>query len=370
MTDARRQPPRDLAVDALRALALLPVVAVNWVGYATLPDAGPLGAATPADSWLAQGWLIAIATLLAGKGITLLAFLFGYSQGLSRQARGDQADAVRRRRMRRLLLLGLVHGLLIYAGDILTLYAACGLLMLSWSGLRLRQLRRRFLVLLAVELALLVLVAPWMIHLAADEPRAVAASLATPIGWAGWLALNGWGFFLNLLGMLLLGFLLPLGLMTAGLFAARLRLFSHPRWQPALQRCARRWLWPGLALNLAWGLTLWHGLRTAAPGWADVAYAFSMYVAMPLLAGLVPWLVLVAQRRAVAMQRLAPAGRHTLSLYIGSSLLSLGVLSGVGLALPLGTSALAMVALLYWGLWVVLAPRWRGRLPLESWLSR
>ena len=370
MTDARRQPPRDLAVDALRALALLPVVAVNWVGYATLPDAGPLGAATPADSWLAQGWLIAIATLLAGKGITLLAFLFGYSQGLSRQARGDQADAVRRRRMRRLLLLGLVHGLLIYAGDILTLYAACGLLMLSWSGLRLRQLRRRFLVLLAVELALLVLVAPWMIHLAADEPRAVAASLATPTGWAGWLALNGWGFFLNLLGMLLLGFLLPLGLMTAGLFAARLRLFSHPRWQPALQRCARRWLWPGLALNLAWGLTLWHGLRTAEPGWADVAYAFSMYVAMPLLAGLVPWLVLVAQRRAVAVERLALAGRHTLSLYIGSSLLSLGVLSGVGLALPLGTSALAMVALLYWGLWVVLAPRWRGRLPLESWLSR
>ena len=370
MTDARRQPPRDLAVDALRALALLPVVAVNWVGYATLPDAGPLGAATPADSWLAQGWLIAIATLLAGKGITLLAFLFGYSQGLSRQARGDQADAVRRRRMRRLLLLGLVHGLLIYAGDILTLYAACGLLMLSWSGLRLRQLRRRFLVLLAVELALLVLVAPWMIHLAADEPRAVAASLATPTGWAGWLALNGWGFFLNLLGMLLLGFLLPLGLMTAGLFAARLRRFSHPRWQPALQRCARRWLWPGLALNLAWGLTLWHGLRTAEPGWADVAYAFSMYVAMPLLAGLVPWLVLVAQRRAVAVERLALAGRHTLSLYIGSSLLSLGVLSGVGLALPLGTSALAMVALLYWGLWVVLAPRWRGRLPLESWLSR
>lgn len=370
MTDAGRQPPREVAVDALRALALLPVVAVNWVGYAFLPDAGPLGAAAPADSWLAQGWLIAVATLLAGKGITLLAFLFGYSQGLSRQSRGLQARAVRRRRMGRLLLLGLVHGLLIYAGDILTLYAACGLLMLNWSGLHLRQLRRRLIALLAVELVFLVLIAPWMMHLAAEEPQDVSASLATPTSWLGWLALNSWRFFINQMSMLLLGFLLPLGLMTAGLMAARLRLFSHRRWRPALQRWARCWLWPGLVLNLAWGLLLWHGLRTAKPGWADVAYAFSMYVAVPLLLGLVPWWVLAAQRRAAAMERLALAGRHTLSLYIGSSLLSLALLSGVGLALPLGTAALCMLALLYWGAWVAVVPRLRGRLPLEAWLSR
>lgn len=370
MTDARRPPPRDLAVDALRALALLPVVAVNWVGYALLPDAGPLGAATPADSWWAQGWLIVIATLLAGKGITLLAFLFGYSQGLSRQARGDQADAARRRRMRRLLLLGVVHGVLIYAGDILTVYAACGLLMLSWSRLRLRQLRRRFITLLTVELMLIVLVSPWIVHLARSEPPQVLSSLATPIGWPGWLALNAWGYFINQMSMLLLGFLLPLGLMTAGLMAARLRLFSHPRWRAALQRCARRWLWPGLTLNLAWGLALWHVLRIAEPGWSDVLYAFSMYVAMPLLVGLVPWLVLAAQRREAAMARLALAGPHTLSFYIGSSLLSLALLSGTGLALPLGTAALGMLALLCWSLWVAVAPRWRGRLPLEAWLSK
>ena len=36
-----RPPQRVAAVDALRALALLPVVAVNWVGYPALPDAGP-----------------------------------------------------------------------------------------------------------------------------------------------------------------------------------------------------------------------------------------------------------------------------------------------------------------------------------------
>lgn len=368
MTGARRQPPREVAADALRALALLPVVAVNWVGYAALPDAGPLAAARPANSWWAQGWLIAVATLLAAKGVTLLMFLFGYSQGLSRRARGEQALPVRRRRMQRLLLLGLLHGVLIYAGDILTGYALCGLLMLSWAQLPLRQLRRRAVVLLAVNAALLVLVTPLVLYVAQREAETMPPSLAAPAAWWSWMALNAGGFFTNLMSMLLLGFLLPLGLMTAGLLAARLRLFSHRRWQPTLQRWTRRWLWPGLALNGLWALALWHGLHAAAPGWSDVIYAFGVFVAMPLLVGVGAWLVLAVQRGAPGMARLAAAGRHTLSLYIGSSLLSLALFSGVGLALPWGTVAVTLLAVLYWGLWMAWAPR--GRLPLEAWLSR
>lgn len=369
MTDAGRQPPRELAVDALRTLALLPVVAVNWVGYAWLPDAGPLGAATPAGSWLAQGSLIVVAALLAAKGVTLLTFLFGYSQGLSRRTRGAAALAVRRRRMRRLLLLGVLHGLLIYAGDILTLYAACGLMMMGWSRLRLRQLRRRCIVLLSIALTLIVLVAPLMV-IGADGEPAVRTSLAAPTDALSWLGLNAWGFFLNVAALLLLGFVMPLGLMTAGLMAARLRLFSRPRWRPALQRSARRWLWPGLLLNVVWAVALWHGLHAARPGWAEAFYAFGMQVALPLLLGLVPAVVLAAQRGSALMARLAATGRHTLSLYVGSSLVSMVLLGGAGLALPLGTAALAGLSVLYWGLWVALAPRWRGRLPLEAWLSR
>jgi len=371
VTDARRQPPREVAVDALRALALLPVVAVNWVGYAALPAAGPLAAPQPAGSWWAHGWLIAVAALLATKGITLLMFLFGYSQGLSRQARGEQALAVRRRRMRRLLLLGLLHGVLIYAGDILTLYAVCGLVMLRWSGLRLRQLRRRVIVLLGVELALLLLLAPLVLRVAAGDGAATLPSLATPTtSWLGWVALNAGGFLKNLASMLLLGAPLPLGLMSAGLMAARLRLFSHPRWRPALHRCVRRWLWPGLLLNLAWGLALWQGLVGASSGWADITSSFGAFVALPLLAGLAAWVALAVQRRSAAVQRLASAGRHTLSLYLCSSLLSLALLSGLGLALPLGTAALALMAVLYWSLWWAWAARRQGRLPLEAWLSR
>ena len=107
---------RQVPIDGLRALALLPVVAINWVGYAALPDGGPLAAPQPADSGAAQAVLALIAALLAGKGLCLLIFLFGYSQAASFRAQrvarllaGSVApDPAQRRgrRMRRLLLLG------------------------------------------------------------------------------------------------------------------------------------------------------------------------------------------------------------------------------------------------------------------------
>lgn len=372
MIPLRPQPlsDRDSAVDGLRALALLAVVAVNWMGYASLPEAGPLGLAQPADSWLAQLSLALAAVLLAGKGITLLAFLFGYSQGLSRRVRGLEAMPHRRRRMRRLLALGLLHGVFIYMGDILTVYAISGLLMLHWSALRLRQLRRRLLLLLTLELLLSLAIAVWLLQGGLVEKTPEVRSLAQSSAWWDWTRLNGGSFVAGALAHLLLALPFFMSMMTAGLMAARLRLFSHRRWRVNLQRWASRWLWPGLVLNLVWGLTLWQALQSQNERLEQLCWSIYVWLALALLAGAVPRLVLAAQRGSRLMLQLAPAGRHTLSIYIGSSLLSLLLLSGVGLSLPLGTAALMGLSLLYWGLWISWAPRIKGRLPLEAWLSR
>ncbi|PTT82294.1 hypothetical protein DBR42_17045 [Pelomonas sp. HMWF004] len=370
MTPAPGQAPREGAVDALRAAALLPVVAVNWVGYAYLPDAGPLGPAQPAGSILAQAVVWLVAALLACKGLALLAFLFGYSQGLSRRARGDEALAVRRRRMWRLMALGVLHGLLLYAGDILTLYALCGLLMLGWSRLPLRRLRQRAAWLLAWQAVLFVVLALLMLFLDAPEASSAAVSLATTSDVGSWLLANGRSYLVSVLATATLGVMLPLGLMTAGLVSARLRLFSHPRWRPLLRRWGHRWLWPGLLLNMAWATGLCWGYHGGSPSTAELLYSLGLFVAMPLLMGVVPRLVLAAQQPSRVMHMLARAGRHTLSLYIGSSLLSFALFSGLGLAWSPGTVALAGLTLLYWGGWVLLSSRWRGRLPLETWLSR
>jgi len=367
-------PQRHAPLDGLRALALLPVIAVNWVGYAALPDGGPLAAPQPTDSFAAQAVLALVAALLAGKGLTLLSFLFGYSQAVSFRERRRHAascsepDGHRGRRMRRLLWIGLAHGLLVYSGDILTAYALCGLLMLRAPTMRLRQLRRRIWAWAGVAALLLMPSLFWLVFdhssFAPEAPR----SLAAPASWADWWALNAGHYLLMQLGFVLQGLPLFVAWMLAGLMAGRLQLFTHARWRPLLKRWAERWLLPGLLLNAIFGWA-WSQALCDQNHQLDAVYGLlSLFVAVLMPIGLVPWLLLHGQRWLLA---LAPAGRHTLSLYLGSSLLSLACFSGVGLALPWGTLALVAASLLYWAGWMMLARRLgpRRRLPLEAWLA-
>lgn len=361
-----RPPQRVAAVDALRALALLPVVAINWVGYPALPDGGPLSPPAPADSPVALALSWFLHALVAGKGIALLAFLFGYSQGLS-QSRGDEALSKRRRRLARMLVLGLLHGTLLYMGDILTLYAVAGSVLAMWAGYSMTRLKWRLKVLVGLELAIIALTIVLSMLPLSNE---ASVPLSTPASWSLWTLRNAGHFVATTITFVLLGLPVPLLLMTAGLMAARLRLFSHPRWEPALQRWSRR-LWPAVAVNVAFVSLLWPGLRDGDVALTSQFAIFYLYPTMLLLSAAVPALVLRMKRDPRWLGVLAPLGRHTLTLYLLSSVLSFALFSGVGLAWQPGTVVAAGLALSYWigGLLVAqaLGPR---RLPLERWLSR
>jgi len=365
---AASPPQRVAVVDALRAIALLPVVVVNWVGYPALPDGGPLSPPAPADSVLAQvlSWLLH--ALVAGKGISLLAFLFGYSQALSQRSRTPAALAHRRVRLRRMALLGLLHGCLLYMGDILTTYAACGWLMLGWMALGMGELRVRLRVVVALNV-LIILLTVVLAQMPIGGPA--SPSLSTPSPWSVWVMRNMAHYLGVLLMVLVLGLPLPLLLMTLGLIAGRLRLFSHPRWQPLLAGWVRRWWLPALLLNLVCVAFLWPGLQVGDPR-ATSRYAIGyLYPTLLLLSTLVPALVLAWHRRPAWLALLAPLGRHTLSLYIGSSVLSMLLFSGAGLAWQPGTTVALGLGLLYWGAGLILAHKLGARrLPLEAWMSR
>lgn len=147
-----------------------------------------------------------------------------------------------RRRQKWLLLLGVLHGVFIYFGDILTMYALIGWLLLHhvrmpWNRPR-GHLRRALVWALVFAVGYVALIG--LILMGATEtgtdPEPISAKVAS---WTGFWSLNLLGYLIIQSGALLLGFPLLCLLMLAGIAAARLRWLAHPRWQGQRQRLLR-----------------------------------------------------------------------------------------------------------------------------------
>jgi uncharacterized protein len=369
--------PREPLIDALRACAILGVLIANAQSYPTGPYGTPLGLPTPPDSRLA--WLVhgGVALLVQGKAYPLLAFLFGYSQVLSQ--RGVAAASAlqrRRRRMGRLLALGVLHGALLYAGDILTLYAVCGLLLLHQALARARAIVRQLRAWLLITLAVYVIEAwfAWTsapVSGAASPPWSLLYTAAPNV--AAYVALNAEVYAGAQLIALLLFLPEVMTLMLAGLLAARLRLLTHRRWRGLVARMARIALPLGLLGNAVYALGVTAGSRHGVAGqWPW------LIIGLPL-----GWLLSAGFCAVVAtawhagpppiLRALVPLGRVTLSLYVALSLLCALLLSGAGLQWRAGTVALALAAIALW-LIALGAAHWaasRGvQGPLEAWMVR
>lgn len=373
---ASRPALRDPLIDALRALAIIGVVTVNWVGYSVLLGNGmlPIGAPSPSDSPWAQGVWSVLLVLCQGKAYPLLCFLFGYSMVLSRRARGSDPQAARahrRQRMLRLALLGALHGLLVYAGDILLAYSVVGAgLLFVFDGKASRWLTclRIWGGLFLGTLALTGL-GLWLAgeHVEAGQ-HAQDVFRADTVGT--WLAANAKHYLVACLGTF---FMLPelLALALMGALTARLRIWQHARWP---RRFKTHWIVAGVVLVPAClGINL-HTVNAALnhgplmlSGTLDLLpnALFSLWLATG-----VAWF---GSRKAAWVRWLAPAGRHTLSMYLTSSLLGMLAFTPVGLNLQPGTLVVAAMALSYWALCMVLARHaqargWTG--PFERFLNR
>lgn len=137
------QPERLLTLDILRGFALVGILFVNFefLAYpaAVAPDysrtAFP-GVADRAAAWLVQ-------CSCDGKFILIFSFLFGYGLHLqmSRDAvAGDSPLSRYRRRLSGLLLIGLLHAVFLFVGDILVTYALLGFPLLLFRNARPRTL--------------------------------------------------------------------------------------------------------------------------------------------------------------------------------------------------------------------------------------
>jgi uncharacterized protein len=127
------------ALDALRGIALLGILIVNMGAFKGLSTielfpskeslAQPINAAA---YWLIEG-------LFFSKFYPIFAFLFGLGFALQMerlQARAINPTGIMLRRLLILLIMGALHGLFIWTGDVLFMYAISGMVLLLFRTVR------------------------------------------------------------------------------------------------------------------------------------------------------------------------------------------------------------------------------------------
>ncbi|MET0251432.1 MAG: DUF418 domain-containing protein [Novosphingobium sp.] len=368
---------RLITLDFMRGVAVLGILLMNIVAFAW-PEAAafsprvPFGPQGRGD----EAVFLVEFVLVEGKFRGLFSLLFGASMVLlveRTDAAGEDGPALQRRRLGWLAAFGLAHYFLLWWGDILFLYAVCGLFALAFIDWPARRLVALALPLYAVGVVWLGALtasgaAPWLggagspeqaaattarrfAREAAVESRAYLASWPDKVTyqvahhWDGPLLAVA-TTALETLPLMLLG----MALLRCGLLRGE--------WPPRRTfTCACGGIAVGLAMTVP--LALW--LRNTGyplPLAIFVGAAAAAPGRLALTLGYAALLVLLARALAGSAggERITAAGRMAFSNYLGTSLLMAGLFQGWGFGLYgrlsrvelLGVVACGWVVMLVW----------------------
>ncbi|MEU7578524.1 DUF418 domain-containing protein [Streptomyces sp. NPDC041068] len=348
-----------MQVDALRGFALFGILMVNITYMASayhgtgledpgLGDTGPGGALNEAARAL-------VAVFFEAKFFLLFSFLFGYSftlQLASAERRGARFVPRFLRRLTGLFAIGAVHAVVLFPGDILTLYAVLGLVLLALRGIRPRTAVRVAVALLVVTAAGYVLLASAVAQAGGGgtipESTASAAAQATEALRGGPASVIGAHVReLPSVAVLLLFFQAPsaLAAFLLGLAAGRRQALATNT--DRHQKLLRRLQWAGFTVGLLGGVVY----ADASLNHPESAYQLAAMgldvITAPLLAAAYAATLLRLPHGHPVITTLAPAGRLSLTDYIGQSLVCALLFTGFGAALmgrvePIGLVAIAL----------------------------
>ncbi len=389
---------RNPSIDLARGIALLGIILVNarfffWPFAHALDTRELLGADASTLDMIVWSLVEGLCTY---RFISLFSILFGF--GLALQVSRAAATGVSRwgpglRRMGFLLALGFLHAVGIWYGDILFVYGLAGILMLAIANWSTRAIRRAFIIIACVMVAMSILgaighiaKAHWLLE-PHGEPLpdttlrgfdAISGSgskfFESPTWIAGetvafregpWLdafifrscswgiciasAIFGWGWSAVMM-------------MTFGMYALRTGLFGAD----ASQRRRRI-----VARGLGFGIPC--AILTVAPFWffpdnytiAGAIHTPFLQLAAILMppayaCAIVEWGPRVARWIAAPIER---AGRMTLTLYLCESTICTGIASWWGLAWfdTLSTTQATLTVIAVWVVLVVAANAWLAR---------
>ncbi|WP_405426740.1 DUF418 domain-containing protein [Micromonospora sp. NBC_00617] len=361
-------------VDALRAVALLLILVVNVAFFASgysfhlVPD--------PAhDSWGDQAVRWVVEALLAMKAYLLFSFLFGYSFTLqldSAARRGVDFAPRFRRRLAGLFVLGILHAVLLFQGDILATYALLGLVLLAMRRVAVGTALHAAVLLTGGIGFVLALAAVGGVQLVTDPAEALAAgqrSTEALQGGIGSVIAEHVRQLPAMVGTLIVQGPLALSAFLFGYAAGRRRLLTDVVGNRRLLRRAQQLGYP---IGLAGAVVFASGGGTANLTGLTVGVLTAPLLAAAYAATLLEFFQTDRGRRVVAV--LAPAGRMSLSNYLGQSLLCVLVFTGVGLGLAgaVAPAAVLLIAVAIYGVQLAASTAWMARFqygPVE-WLLR
>lgn len=333
-------------IDALRGLAVFGIMLVNVWGFAygfSLYSLSLNDTMTVAD----KVSVFLVAAFAEQKFYPIFAFLFGAGFALQtggHRAPGPEAAAIAatyRRRLTWLLACGVLHGTLLWFGDILTAYSLVGFWLAGMVGLRLARVLRTLRILVVVNAVLIgglgavtILAARGdvaeLVRLAQESYAEHAAFAHGSWSDAALMRLKNYG--MNISSLIVFGPFLAL-LFVLGVLAVRLGWLTRPeRHRTGWRRVLLASLALGLPFNLWWGMTAIASVADpfARPAGADAGSIF-LELAGPTLAAATVATFMLAREGFASW--LVPVGRMALSCYLAQSVLLMFLLQGFGLGL-------------------------------------
>jgi uncharacterized protein len=322
-------------IDALRGFALLGILVVN-ITFAASGYPIHLAEDPAYNSWLDQSvhWLST--AFVDMKFYLLFSFLFGYSFQLQMEAAQRAGAAFRPRMLRRLgalLVIGVLHGVFLITGDILSVYAIIGLVLL---GMRRVKDRTALIVAAAIYAYLFVTLATAAVFLDStailDPSTAVAAAQQTTANLAGSFSevIGEHVRALPTYGLSLLTVQGPttLAAFLVGMVVGRHRLLKNLNGDEAMLRLIQL---VGFTVGITGGV-----YYASLGGNGDTRGVLISVLTAPFLSAAYAASLLrfMHTDRGEDIRRLlAPAGRMALSNYLGQSAATLLLFTGVGFGL-------------------------------------
>lgn len=364
-------------LDVLRGLAVGGILIgnVQWFsGYGMMPKS--LAQQSPFADQLTH---FLVWFFVEGKFYSIFSFLFGFGFALQiarAQERGDEQATLFKRRLFWLLVIGLMHAYLLWAGDILSIYAVMGFVLILFRRKPNQALLKWALVLILIPILTYILL--YILFIAFVPHELLAKMDAAQMDFwresirkvqqSNYLQIIS-GFNLNYIvgryASLILEARLPkiLAMFLLGFYAYRQKFFQDLATHQAF---IRRVLVYGLVLGVAGNLAFATFAGTEAvfpPSPAGIvgviSYAFGVpALALFFVAAIATLWQKVAWRRVLGW--LAPVGRMALTNYLLQTLICVLIFYGFGFGYfgKVGATTATLIALAIFFCQILLSAFW------------